>query len=346
MNLFTSHSKDGRRANRRPSGWLGLLVLGVIVGATISCLMPKSRPVVPPTETSPQGADHRDMAFPDRRDFAFASLAASMASIQHESDPRAQEELLTTLVSSRALTEIPAALQHLAGDTNRLALELAARWMRRLAEADPQAAAAFALQLPEGAFRSALMVQAVLAWTESDWNTAAEWARGLSAASDREQMLKVVAEETIRLEPVESLRLATELSPGVERDELIVRASMEWAGQDARAAEQWARQIDDSALRSQVLATIAIAWAEQDAHAAATLAVRDLPPGRIQDDAVVSILNRWVQSDADAATAWLTQFPAGPLKQAALDGVMASWSAHDPARAREWLARTTAGSRL
>ena len=345
MNLFTSHSKDGRRANRRPSGWLGLLALGAILLATICYVAPGSRPAVPPMESPDQAMDGGDEMTTIHNSVltTSASLSESLNSIESESNVDMQEELLARLVSSRALAETPASLQQLTGNTNRVALELSARWMRRWAESDPQAAAAFAAQLSEGVFRNALMEQAVLAWTESDWNTAAEWARGLSA--DREQMLKLVAEETIRLEPIESLRLATELSPGAERDELIVRASMEWAGQDAPAAKQWAQQIEDPTLRSQVLAAIAVAWADHDAPAAATLAVRDLPPGRVQEDAVVSILSRWIQLDADAATTWLNQFPAGQLKQAAHDGVMAAWSAHEPDRAREWLARTTSGTR-
>ncbi|HLP76708.1 MAG TPA: hypothetical protein VK327_07265, partial [Candidatus Paceibacterota bacterium] len=127
MNRATSNFTDGRRANRWPSAWLGILVLAAIVAATISHLSPKSRTVIPPIE-SLHAVDHGDAAFANHPGFtAGGSLAASMTSIECESDPGVQEELVRTLVSSRALPEIPAALQQLAADTNRISLELAAR---------------------------------------------------------------------------------------------------------------------------------------------------------------------------------------------------------------------------
>ncbi len=347
MNQMSSQLKDDRRANRRSSVWLGLLVLGAILVGAICYQPQQSRPRATKTETKlPSAVAPATVLGALAPSPGTDSLPESLADLARESDPGRQEELLVNLVYDRSLVEIPAALQQLAASTNRLALDLAARWLRRWAEADPLAAAAFAVTLPDGIFRRTLLDQAVLAWMENDWNAATEWARGSAAGPDRDRLLQLVAEETIRIEPVESLRLATQINPSVERDDLIRHAAMEWAGQDVRAAQQWARQIDDPALRSQVLAAVAVAWADQDAPAAATLAVRDLPPGRTQDDAVVSILNRWVQFDADAAAAWVNQFPAGQLKQAARDSVLAIWSVNDPARARAWSVQEAAGNRF
>ncbi|HLP77891.1 MAG TPA: hypothetical protein VK327_13340, partial [Candidatus Paceibacterota bacterium] len=136
--------------------------------------------------------------------------------------------------------------------------------------------------------------------------------------------------------PVEALRLAAELTVSSERDEMIRRAAMEWALQDAVAAIEWARQIPDVALRSQVLASEAIAWADSAPESAATLAVESLPSGRLLDDTVISIVQRWAQQQPAAAAAWVEQFPSGALRLTAAENLLAQWSQTDAERAQQW----------
>jgi hypothetical protein len=365
----TQHrSHDDRRARRRPSAWFALIFLAATLAGAVSIGLHNSRPVAQRTEGRTQSVDdgggaapidpteHADIQRGDlrltrdaesvRHNVVPLSLAESLADIERESDPGAQEERMTALVTGFSLAEIPSALNQLQDSTNRMAFELGARLMRRWAEVDPQAASAWAVVLPEGPFRSTVLDQASIAWAEINWADAADWARQLPDGTERDRVMRVVAEETVRSEPVEALRLAMESAPSAERDDLIRHAAMEWAGLDAASAEQWARQIDDTNLRSQVLAVIAVALADQDARAAATLAVSDLPTGRVQEDAIVSILNRWVQVDADAAASWVIQFPPGQLKQDAIASVVAIWSLDDFSRAHEWLDTVTRGGRL
>jgi hypothetical protein len=63
---------------------------------------------------------------------------------------------------------------------------------------------------------------------------------------------------------------------------------------------------------------------------AATWALKELPPGRLLDDTVVSIVQRWAQRDMDGATAWVKQFPEGALRAAAVENLLAQWSPTDP----------------
>jgi hypothetical protein len=38
----------------------------------------------------------------------------------------------------------------------------------------------------------------------------------------------------------------------------------------------------------------------------------------VQDRTIVAIVQRWVQTDAPGATAWVNQFPEGTLRESAL----------------------------
>jgi hypothetical protein len=77
-------------------------------------------------------------------------------------------------------------------------------------------------------------------------------------------------------------------------------------------------------------------------HGAASLAADALPPGRLQDDAVARIAQRWSQRQPEIAAAWVEQFPRGELKRAAVESVSAQWLLRDPAKASQWRNRMAA----
>jgi hypothetical protein len=91
-------------------------------------------------------------------------------------------------------------------------------------------------------------------------------------------------------------------------------------------------------LRASVLAGESVAWAKQDPESAADLAVQELPAGRLQEDTVISIIQRWAQQAPEAAAAWVDQFPPGPLRTVAIDNLVSQWSQKDAAGAHQWLA--------
>lgn len=94
---------------------------------------------------------------------------------------------------------------------------------------------------------------------------------------------------------------------------------MQWASRDGEQAAAWARQIADANLRGKLLRDVAVGWAERNPVAAGTLAVSDIASGRQQDDAIVSIVQRWAQQQPEAAADWVEQFPEGELKRTATE---------------------------
>jgi hypothetical protein len=184
--------------------------------------------------------------------------------------------------------------------------------------------------------RAAALDQVAIAWANRDSGAAATWARELSTDAEKQKSLCLIAAEAVRAAPIDALRLATELSPGAARDSLIARAAAEWVADDASGATEWARQLPDDSLRCETLAAVAVSLGEREPFRAASLAVRDLPPGRAQSDAVVSIAQRWAQQDPEKAAAWVEQFPEGELRLAAMENVAAIWSLANAPQARRW----------
>lgn len=106
----------------------------------------------------------------------------------------------------------------------------------------------------------------------------------------------------------------------------MLRAASEWAATDPESAVAWAHQIADPTLRDSVLAGVAAAWGDADPVAAATLAAKGLPPGRQQADAVIAIVQRWAQTDPQAAAQWVAEFPESTLRATALDNLANLWA--------------------
>lgn len=215
---------------------------------------------------------------------------------------------------------IPAALKKLdelqMQNRTGIGQNLELRLLRRWGEDDAGSAAAWAAQTP-APIRAEALQSAASTWARKDFTEAAAWAGQLADATDRQTALKSVMGEGLYTDPKAALGLAAALPPDSGRNELVTRAAETWATQSSGDALAWANQITDQDLKAAVTSVIAITMANTDPVAGGNLAVTSLPPGPLQNQAVVAIVERWAQADMDAATQWVNQFPDGALKQAA-----------------------------
>jgi DNA-binding transcriptional regulator YbjK len=249
-----------------------------------------------------------------------AKLKETLAALRREADPSGREELLVAAVEEVAAGEIPAVLTCVqSGNYRDVPDEFVKRLVRRWAGQEPWAAASWVERMPAGAARQEAVENVAMEWANHQASEAVHWARQLPGEAEQSAALIAIAYEVTRTEPREALQLVVLLPQTPLRDELICHAAMEWASRDAAGATQWARQLKDEGMRHRILSGVVLAWAEQDPVSAATMAATELPPGRVQADAVVGIVQRWAQSDQAAAAAWVGQFPEGDLRQTALD---------------------------
>ncbi|MEO7099417.1 MAG: hypothetical protein ABI162_08655 [Luteolibacter sp.] len=64
---------------------------------------------------------------------------------------------------------------------------------------------------------------------------------------------------------------------------------------------------------------MAFVLSKADPHAAACHVAKDMEPGTLQDEAVISILHQWMTKDPQAAATWAAEFPEGDLRSRALN---------------------------
>jgi hypothetical protein len=203
--------------------------------------------------------------------------------------------------------EIAAALK--AGD--RVAFSQA---FSRLAGIDPRVAAA--LLNEAGAFREDAMRCLAQVWGKSDLNAARDWAVSLPEAGDREHALTYICFAVAEADPGRALRFAQKEGLN-DQTGTIRNLAQQWAVRDFATAREWALAIPGGPERDMVFQRLVLARADSAPEEAGALVVAEIPAGPAQDEAVMSVLNRWLRRDAVAAAAWISGFPDSDLKSRA-----------------------------
>lgn len=332
---------DGPSARRGPSLWLvlagaGLMIVGLLYFRSFQDKAKiNSKPVAkeavakPVSETGMETSaavqvDHHPPHQLVSEDPLAVSVKEWLQRIGAEADPMGREKLTEEFLGGVDVADIPEALAVLQnGRPAALAAELGQRLVRRWTKADPQTAADWVDALPAGTARQRGLENVAIVWANDNATNAIQWARSLANDTERFRALAAVANEAVRFDPMSALEVAVKLPANSQCNDLIRRAAAEWAANDPSNAVAWAKQIPDVSLRAQVLASEATAWAGQEPRAAAVLAVTELPAGRLQDDTVMTIVERWARQQPQAAADWVAQFPAGPLRDTALQNIRA-----------------------
>jgi hypothetical protein len=270
--------------------------------------------------------------------------ASLLAAVEAEPDPDRRSEVLERVAQSVSDAGLPVMLDALARDSSPAAADLRQLLVRRWAESDAPAAAAWTAQLPDGLVRRAALEQVAIAWANSDLPAATAWIQAMPAGDSEQVAALSLGYEAARSEPVTALAVASALPPGPQRDDLLVHAVSQWATADSATAADWAAKVSDANLRQRLLAAIAVASAETDGATAATFAVQSLGAGDEQDRAVVSIVQRWAQNSPSAAASWVAQWPDTPFREAATQNLVALWTAQDSPAAAAWLGELPEGA--
>src|SRR5688572_20257210 len=237
-------------------------------------------------------------------------LAAALESIEAEPNILEREKKLQGLAEGIATSDIALVVEFLnERGSKKVVRYLTLRLIHRWAGSDPQTVADWLDQNAGSPLRREALNSVAAGWANKDLATAIEWARQFTDGGERGSTLITVAYEAARTEPVEALQLAAEMPPNQARDDLVAHTVNQWATKDPKAALEWANESVDEGLRERLLADIVTTWAENNPMEAATVAVRTVNPGKQQDDAVVGVVQRWVQTDPEQAAAWVNAFP-------------------------------------
>ena len=272
-------------------------------------------------------------------------LSILLSTWQMDPDPEKRNKDMQAWADGISVSDILPALQFLQGqEQTDLTRALQIRLIRRWAQADVATAAAWVEGIPSGAVQQEALQNVAIIWANQNLTMATQWVLDLPDASEREDTIGVMAYEAARSSPLAALVLATNLPTGSQRDDIVRYATTQWAAQDPNAAAQWVGQMDASPLKDQMLADVATQMAESDPVAAAALAVQSVPTGKLQDDAVVGIVERWTQQNPTQAANWVAQFPSGNLQQDALANLISLWTAQNWQAPAQWLEKLPNGS--
>ncbi len=264
--------------------------------------------------------------------------------IYAEADAMKRESRIEDWIKLVSLDEIPALVELLDRDPDsKLHAEIVLRLFQKLAASDPQTAA-YQIGLREpGPERQRLLGALAILWAGQSLPDSIAWARALPE-EERGFALGKVAYEAVAIDPRKALELAGELPGGETRTELVTHIAGEWVEKNPGEIADWAKQISDDGLREQVLSRVAAAWGDSNPTAAAELALKSLPAGKPQDDAVMGIVQRWAQRQPAEAGAWVAQFPEGKLREAAAAELTKLWADQDSGAAGSWLGGQAAGA--
>ena len=208
---------------------------------------------------------------------------------------------------------------------------------------DAAAAALFVEQMPVGSFRTDSLLSLARSWSNLDFAAASQWARQLSHPDDRVNAITSMVYEAAGHSPMAALRLAEELPRDSARDALFHYAARQWAAQDGAQAGDWASRLGDTKLRTSLLGDIAVSWSDSDPVAALSMAMDAIPSGRVHDDTVVGIVQRWTQQDATQAAEWVERFPEGAVRDAAVENLVRLWTETEWEGPARWLGGLRAG---
>jgi hypothetical protein len=224
---------------------------------------------------------------------------------------------VTGAVAAVADSDLRHALESSLTDKGTNAAEFRELLLRRWAGSDPKAAALWSSSVQNAAIASSATKQVAAIWADNDLSAALDWAKAMQEGPPREAAIVAIGYEAARTNSLEAFDLAASLPPSSERDALLLHFVRQWSAVEPGEAVDWASRVPDTGLREQLLSAAAITAATQDPRGAASLIARNLTPGRLQDQAAVAIVERWAQTDPQAAAAWISQFPEGSVKAVA-----------------------------
>lgn len=186
----------------------------------------------------------------------------------------------------------------------------------RLIAHDPAAAARLALGWAPGLRRTELLGAVVRHWAEADLAAALAWLVTLPAAADRRVAADATTAWLAQSDPASALELGQWLGAGTH-DGRLEHTVQIWTEENPAEAVAWITRQPLHPTRDLLLARIAHVRSQQAPLEAARLVMDHLPPGPIQDEALVTVVRQWAAREVEAAAAWVAGFPAGPLQMRA-----------------------------
>lgn len=203
------------------------------------------------------------------------------------------------------------------------------------AQEDPEAASAYALEIPDENARQFALVNIMHRWAQQD----PESAQGVLDQLDGETRARAGARLIISLagQDVDSAVRVLEEELGSTRDaseqrqyaEAAQRIADQWAEYDTEGAATWAASLQHPHAQEQAVQRVASEWALYDPRATSEW-IAGLAPGAPRDGAISSLVSRIQQDDPEGAFAWANSMSDDGQRQSRLQSIVQNWKQSDP----------------
>ena len=216
--------------------------------------------------------------------------------------------------------QLLARIQDALGSTNPDDREIVfTHLLAALVRADPFAAARFAETNDLGGTRDLILHRVAQLWAARDPSAALDWAAALGNSRERDEILTDVFLRIAESDPAEAVRTRRRYVTDEKSNAGLEALAQRWAEKDFPAALDWALSRAAGEQRDQLIARMAFVQSQTAPFDAATLAVENLPEGRVQTEAVMTVLHQWALRDPAAAEKWVEDFPEGDLRTRAVN---------------------------
>lgn len=187
-----------------------------------------------------------------------------------------------------------------------------------LAGLNPAAAGRLAEATPPDAGRNDVLRGVAQAWAGQDPAGALAWAAQLPDTDEQRMTLANVVFQMAQSDPAKAVDAAQQYDLNEGLYDVLPSLAVQWADKDLAAALAWAGNQPAGEQRDQLMARIAFVESQNAPAEAGARVLSEIPPGTVQDEAVLTVLHQWSLKDMAGALAWVQRFPEIPLKERAL----------------------------
>lgn len=163
-------------------------------------------------------------------------------------------------------------------------------------------------------------------WAARDPEKALDCALAESAGRERNAAIVSVCLKIAEGDPRNAFQMAQAYQ--FTQNGLVENLLQQWADKDFISAQTWVQAQPDSPERTAWMERLALVQSQVDPRDSASFVTEQIPPGPVQDEAVIAVLHQWALRDFSAAASWVDLFPPGSIRDRAnkeLEGV-----AHNP----------------
>ena len=157
------------------------------------------------------------------------------------------------------------------------------------------------------------------AWAVKDSGSALVWAAQLATPAEQRLALATIIFQLAQTDPEHAVAVAIQYHLNGEADGLLSTLGVQWSEKNLSAALAWAQRQPPGDQRDQILARMAFVEARNAPADAGTRVLAEIPPGDVQNEAVMTVIHQWSLRDMAGALAWVRQFPETPLKERAMN---------------------------